>query len=216
MGLHRRAWVVEQPFQGRVVREEVQLPGPDEVLVEAEWGAVSAGSEYLVFSGAAQKTMELDAAADGTTGDSVYPLRYGYILTGRVAFCGARVNSEQWLGRRVYAFHPHATHAILPVDRLLPIPDGIAEEAAPLYANTETAVSLHWDAALLPGESVIILGAGIVGLLVAGIAARSGAGWVVLVDADQDRRRWAERYLRAAGCGSALATVDVVASLEQA
>ncbi len=216
MGIQRRVWEVERPFHGRVIREEVGLPGPDEVVVDAEWGAVSAGSEYLTFSGAAEKTMGFDAAAGGTTGDSIYPLRYGYILTGRVAFCGAQVDSEQWLGRRVYAFHSHATHAILPVDRLLPIPDTVSVDVAPLYANTETALSLHWDAHLLPGESVVIVGAGIVGLLVAGIAARSGVGWVVLVDSDEHRRSWAERYVHGLDGSAGIATVDVVSSLEEA
>ena len=234
MAVQRRAWEIEAPFHGKVVREEVELPGPEEVLVEAEWGAVSSGSEYLVYSGAASQAMSLDGAAQGGDGSdgaegadgakgadgaegadgakgadgaegadgaqggsgaAAYPLRYGYILTGRVSFCGSAVNSEQWLGRRVYTFHAHATHAVVPVDSLLPIPEHVAADRAPLYANLETALSLHWDAAILPGESVMIVGAGIVGMLAAAIAQRSGAGLVVLVDSDERRRQWAYRYL---------------------
>lgn len=222
MGLHRRVWEVERPFHGRVIREEVDLPRPEEVVVESEWGAVSPGSEYLVYSGAARQAMNLDAAARGIDGSSAYPLRYGYILTGRVSFCGDRVDSDEWLGRRVYAFHSHASHAVVPVDNLLLIPEDVSAEIAPLYANAETAMSLHWDAGILPGEAVVIIGAGIVGLLVAAIAQRSAAGCVVLVDSDERRRYWAEKYLqRGAGPDEgprslADTTVEVVSSLDEA
>jgi threonine dehydrogenase-like Zn-dependent dehydrogenase len=148
-----------------------------------------------------------------------YPLRYGYILTGRVSFCGSQVDRDQWLGRRVYAFHPHATHAVLPVNSLLPIPEEVPDDIAPLYANAETALSLHWDAGILPGEAAVIVGAGIVGMLVSAIARRSGAGAVVLVDSDERRRQWAERYLsNATDDTESLSgrSVEVVSSLHEA
>ncbi|MFW5694664.1 MAG: zinc-dependent alcohol dehydrogenase [Alkalispirochaeta sp.] len=216
MGLQRRVWEVQRPFYGQVIREEVALPGPQEVVVEAEWGAVSPGSEYATYSGAARETLRLDAAAGERTGDSVYPLRYGYILTGRISFCGSDVDRDQWLGRRVYAFHSHATHAILPVDAVLPIPETVPADLAPLYANTETALSVHWDAGVLAGEAVVIVGAGIVGLIAAGIAVRSGAGWVVVVEPEERRRSWARRYLHDDSGIPEDNPARVVASLEEA
>jgi len=169
MALSRRAWEIAAPGTGRIVKESIAMPGPGEVLVQAEWGALSPGSEILAFSGGIPDELALDDTQSSLPGRAAYPLRYGYILTGRVAFCGDGVDSEVWLGRRVFAFHPHASHAVVPVTGLLPIPDGVIPEQAPLYANTETALSLHWDGAILPGETVVVTGLGIVGLLVTAI-----------------------------------------------
>ena len=84
---------------------------------------------------------------------------------------------------------------MVPTDALLPIPDTVSTAAAPLYANVETALTLNWDAAILPGETVLVLGLGVVGVLTAAIAARSGAGLVVAVDPDAARRTHAVAFL---------------------
>jgi threonine dehydrogenase-like Zn-dependent dehydrogenase len=218
MALSRRAWEIAAPGTGRIVKESIAMPGPGEVLVQAEWGALSPGSEILAFSGGIPDELALDDTQSSLPGRAAYPLRYGYILTGRVAFCGDGVDSAVWLGRRVFAFHPHASHAVVPVTGLLPIPDGVIPEQAPLYANTETALSLHWDGAILPGETVVVTGLGIVGLLVTAIALERGAGCVVAVDPDADRRRWGEQYfssLRADPYGGGRG-LRVVASIEEA
>jgi threonine dehydrogenase-like Zn-dependent dehydrogenase len=176
MALSRRAWEIVAPGVGRIVNESIAMPGPGDVVVQAEWGAVSPGSEMLAFSGGIPDELALDDTQSSLAGRAAYPLRYGYILVGRVAFCGDGVDTDLWLGRRVFAFHPHASHAVVPARALLPIPEGIHPEEATLYANTETAVSLHWDGAILPGETVVVTGLGIVGLLVTAIALNCGAG----------------------------------------
>lgn len=218
MALSRRAWEIVAPGVGRIVNESIAMPGPGDVVVQAEWGAVSPGSEMLAFSGGIPDELALDDTQSSLAGRAAYPLRYGYILVGRVAFCGDGVDTDLWLGRRVFAFHPHASHAVVPARALLPIPEGIHPEEATLYANTETAVSLHWDGAILPGETVVVTGLGIVGLLVTAIALNRGAGCVVAVDPDPDRRRWAEEFFaRILAAAPQAATVPTVAaSIEEA
>lgn len=189
----RRAWELTAPGRGRIVEEALGEPGPGQLLVHAEWGALSPGSEALVFSGRVPADLSLDDSIAGMAGGVSYPLRYGYILSGVVAAAGSGLDS--WRGRRVYGFHPHATAALLDATAVVPVPEGVCPEHAPLYANVETALSLHWDAAILPGETVVILGAGIVGLLTATLALRRGASLVVLVDRNTERRVWASQAL---------------------
>lgn len=214
--MQRRAWELAAPERGRIVEESVTLPEAGAVLVEAEWGAVSPGSELLVYRGRVPRSMRLDDSLAALDGGVRYPLRYGYILTGRVSFCGPGVDSDVWLGRRVFTFHPHATHAVVSPDSLLPIPDGIDPMHAPLYANVETALTLHWDASILVGEAVLVTGLGIVGTLVTALAAGSGAGLVVAVEPDADRRAWASAFLRAGGHRSPGTVVELVGSLDEA
>ena len=47
-----------------------------------------------------------------------------------------------------------------------------ADRRAVLAANMETAVNICWDAAPLAGERVLVVGAGVVGLLTASLLAR--------------------------------------------
>jgi threonine dehydrogenase-like Zn-dependent dehydrogenase len=64
----------------------------------------------------------------------------------------------------------------------------------------ETALNLLWDAAPLPGERMLVVGAGVVGLLTASLLARIPAAVVTVVDLDPTRAALA----RAFGCGFAL------------
>lgn len=209
MGVRRTVVEIRAPGDAIVRTESVELPSHGEVLVTAEWGAISPGSESLVYAGGVPDDMTLDDSIGALSGGVTYPLRYGYTLAGRVSHCGEGVDVETWLGRRVFAFHPHASHAVVPVDEIFPIPDGLATDAAPLYANTETAVTLVWDGRIALGETVLVLGLGIVGQLVAALAARSGAGRVVAVDPDAARREAASHFLVGSGVSIAAAESEI-------
>ena len=56
----------------------------------------------------------------------------------------------------------------------------------------ETALNTHWDAGTLPGDHVLVVGAGIVGLLVAYLARRIVGTDVTITDIDPARARYAE------------------------
>ncbi|MDA3951290.1 MAG: zinc-binding alcohol dehydrogenase [Spirochaeta sp.] len=195
MAITRRAVEIRGVTDATVITESIAMPAAGEVLLTAEFGAISLGSESLVYRGKVPAELSLDDSIAALDGGVAYPVRYGYTVAGRVSHCGPGVDTERWLGRRAFAFHPHASHLVVPVDALLPIPDSVSTAAAPLYANVETALTLNWDAAVLPGETVLVLGLGVVGVLTAAIAARSGAGLVVAVDSDLARRAHAAAFL---------------------
>jgi threonine dehydrogenase-like Zn-dependent dehydrogenase len=69
-----------------------------------------------------------------------------------------------------------------------------------LAANMETALNAHWDAGVRVGDRVSVVGAGVVGSLVAALAARIPGTTVELVDIDPRRAALAE----ALGCRFAL------------
>jgi threonine dehydrogenase-like Zn-dependent dehydrogenase len=63
-----------------------------------------------------------------------------------------------------------------------------------LAANMETALNVLWDAAPLAGERMLVIGAGVVGLLCAGLLARLPAARVTLVDVNASRAPLAQRF----------------------
>ncbi len=77
----------------------------------------------------------------------------------------------EWLDRLVFALHPHQTVFNLPAEAVAPLPDGLPPARAVLAANMETALNAVWDAAPAAADSIAVVGAGVVGALVAFLCA---------------------------------------------
>lgn len=170
--------------------EPLPAPPAGQVQVRAGLSAVSPGTELLVYRGLLPADVPLDETIRALDGAPCYPLKYGYALVGQVTTLGAGVAPE-WLGRRVFAFHPHESAFNARPDELLPIPDDISNEQAVFLPNTETAVNFLLDGAPLIGERVLVFGLGVVGLLTGALLAELPLGRLVGVDLYPQRRQTA-------------------------
>ena len=81
-----------------------------------------------------------------------------------------------------------------------PVPAGVPARRAVLAANMETALNATWDAAPGPSGRIAVVGAGVVGALVAWLCGRIVGTQVTLVDLLPSRAALAERL----GVGFAL------------
>ncbi|MGH1363349.1 MAG: zinc-dependent alcohol dehydrogenase [Calditrichia bacterium] len=136
----------------------------EQLLIKARASAVSAGTELLAYRGQLPKDMPLDLAISNLTDTVEYPLQYGYAFVGEVLAIGKDVE-QKWLGKRVFSFQPHGTHAVVTALDLIEIPDGVSWEQAVLLPNMETAVSLLHDGAPIYDEQILVQGGGVVGYL---------------------------------------------------
>jgi threonine dehydrogenase-like Zn-dependent dehydrogenase len=109
-------------------------------------------------------------------------VKYGYCAVGVVEDGPAALT-----GQTVFALHPHQTRFATPVGFVSPVPDAIPARRAILGANMETALNGLWDSGAGPGDRIAVVGAGIVGLLVAYLAARMPGTSVTLVDVEASR-----------------------------
>jgi len=159
-----RALVYTGP--GRAEIEEIALPDLPEgwVQIRARHGALSRGTERLVFEGRVPESEWRRMRAPFQVGEFPFPVRYGYALTGVVEAGPAAL-----LDREVFALHPHQTLAQLPAEAAIPLPDGVPTARAVLAANAETALNAIWDAGPPPGARVLVVGAGLLGCLIAGV-----------------------------------------------
>ena len=123
-------------------------------------------------------------ACRGMQGSFALPILYGYSFVGTVAH-GPDV------GRRAFVMRPHQHKAIAVRTELQWLPEGMPAERATLFPNLETARNSVWDAQLEGAESVAIVGAGAVGLLVAFVLSLEHAGPVVVIERDPARRELA-------------------------
>src|SRR5215813_15340890 len=106
------------------------------------------------------------------------------------------------LGRRVFCLHPHQDRFIVPMAAVTEVPDTVPDRRATLAANMETAINGIWDATPGPGDHIAVIGAGVVGCLVAALAARLPGAEVELIDVDPRRQEIA------AGLGCRFATPE--------
>jgi threonine dehydrogenase-like Zn-dependent dehydrogenase len=103
-------------------------------------------------------------------------------------------------GRAVFALHPHQTRFAIPASAAIVLPRDLPPNRAVLAANMETALNIAWDAQVAPGDTVAIVGAGVVGSLAGAICARIPGCVVTLIDVNEARRVIATKL----GCAFAL------------
>lgn len=162
-------------------------PDADSVRVRTHCSALSAGTEMLVYRGELPQDLALDAVLENMQQRPTYPLQYGYASVGTVDAVGANI-VQGMLGKRVFAFAPHASHFVCDPAGLIDIPDNVSFEDAAFLANMETAVNLAQDGQALIGERVVLLGQGVVGLLLTSLVVRFGLSKLICVDGIAARR----------------------------
>jgi threonine dehydrogenase-like Zn-dependent dehydrogenase len=115
-------------------------------------------------------------------GSFPFPVKYGYSNVGRV-----EAGPEGLLGKLVFSLMPHQTVFQAQPNAVMVVPDGVAVPRAVLAANMETALNAVWDAAPGPGDRIAVVGAGVVGCLVAYLCGHLPGAEVTLVDINPER-----------------------------
>jgi 2-desacetyl-2-hydroxyethyl bacteriochlorophyllide A dehydrogenase len=183
--LRARALWFSAPRTAELREETAPSPGPGEVRVEATASAVSAGTEMLVYRGEVPGGLPLDLPT--LEGSYAFPIKYGYAVVGRVLDTGPDVEHLD-KGDPVFVHHPHQDVFVVPARMPVRLPDGLDPFLGVFCANLETALNVVHDTPLHLGETAVVLGGGVVGLLVARLLKLGGAGAVLVVDPLEKRR----------------------------
>jgi len=187
----RAFWVVA-PGRGEIRTESIRPPivsdgAAGQVLVRTTYSGISRGSEALVFNGRIPASEWQRMRAPFQAGEFPAPVKYGYSSVGIVD-----AGPTGAPGRRVFVLYPHQTQYVVPADAVYYLPDNVPSHRAVLAANLETALNGVWDAELERGAAVTVIGAGVVGSLVAWVAKRVLECRVSLVDINPGRAAVAE------------------------
>ena len=169
------------PRAGAVVLEASPAPppGPGEVLCRAQKSLVSRGTETFCLRGEYDK---------GTYWEEYirYPLHPGYSMVARVEAVGEGV--ERWRpGDRVSSWAPHRQYFTVAQEQLFPVPDAIDDDAATWATLARTTQLGVRRAQLELGESVGVIGLGILGQLVVQYLRLAGARRIVAIDTSAKR-----------------------------
>jgi NADPH:quinone reductase-like Zn-dependent oxidoreductase len=190
----RAFWVVA-PGRGEIRAQPLRALAPGELLIRSLVSAISRGTESLVFRGEVPESEWRRMRCPFQEGEFPAPVKYGYAVVGVI-----EEGPEDTIGRRVFCLHPHQDRFIVPEDAVIAVPNDVPERRAALAANMETAVNGLWDCAPGPGDRIAVIGAGVVGALVAALAARFPGAEVEVIDIDPTR----EPVATALGCRFAI------------
>lgn len=187
MGSEARAFWVAEPGRGEIRTARLKSPGSGEILVRALASGVSRGTEAIVFSGRVPPSQYQAMRCPFQEGEFPAPVKYGYASVGVVEEGPVALH-----GRRIFCLYPHQDFYVVSQGAVVPIPDAVPSERAVLGANMETALNVLWDAGPRIGDRIAVVGAGVVGCLVASLAAQLPGTRVELIDIDPRRSAIAE------------------------
>lgn len=176
-----RAYRLVSPAPYQMALEPFDLPETPPagaVLVAAVTTAVSAGTEVANYRG-------ITTYRTATTGNPYYP---GYSFAGTVLVVGEGVTGLQ-PGDRVAGAAPHASHALISEPmRLVPIPESVGFDQAALSTLGCIVLNAVRLAQIQLGESVAVVGGGLIGQLTGELARLSGGRPVVCLEPLARRR----------------------------
>jgi threonine dehydrogenase-like Zn-dependent dehydrogenase len=162
-------------------------PTGAQVLVRLERTIVSAGTELANFTG-----LEPDTRVPGKW--CYYPWRPGYGGIGRILKLGPGAPSTLEPGRRVYGIFHHASHAVVDASWQLcvPVPETLDATTAVMARMCGVAITAYQRARVTLGDTVVIIGLGLVGNLAGQFFLRAGQR-VIGLDLSPQRRALAEQ-----------------------
>ena len=164
---------------------ECAAPQADEVAVELEYSAISAGTEKANYIGLRNGTGLAEDA------EPVFPRTVGYSGAGVVTAVGENV-TDICVGDRVVAYWGvHKKHQIYNRNRVIHIPEGVSMQEASMTLIATFPLAAIRKTHLEIGESAMVMGLGILGIFAVQQLRAAGAYPVIAVDPVAERRELA-------------------------
>jgi 2-desacetyl-2-hydroxyethyl bacteriochlorophyllide A dehydrogenase len=168
------------PERGRATLESFTLPEPKpgEAIVQTEVTLISPGTERAFFLGLPNAPTN-------------YPHYPGYCNIGRVVALGEGTAGNLKVGDRVASHGSHASHVRAGVDYCAKVPEGLSPAEAAFCNLVGISMQGVRKARVELGESVLVLGQGLIGNLALQLARLQGAFPALGFDPDDGRRQTA-------------------------
>lgn len=193
MDSHRRSIVFPAPNTVEVIEEPVPEIGKNEVQARTLLSAVSPGTERLLYRGNMPDATESEGTIDSVLDDTSFPISPGYSCVGRIEKIGDSV-SDKYRDKLVFSFQPHTSRFVSPIEEVVVLPSKTSARDAALIPNVETAVNLVMDGQPIIGETVVIFGQGVVGILTLALTAQFPVRSLYTVEPDPSRRARSEAW----------------------
>ncbi len=174
--------VFTKPYTAELLETECLPPKENEVTVELEYSAISAGTEKANFIGMR------NSIHAGEEDEAIFPRRVGYSAAGIVTDIGSAIKDIKIGDRVVVYWGNHRKNITVSRNKVIKIPDEVSStEAAIAFISTFPLAAIR-KTGLEIGESAMVMGLGILGIFAVQLLKASGAYPIIAVDPVKERR----------------------------
>jgi len=170
-----------------LIEEPVRKLKDNEVLVKMVVSSISSGTERANLTGSKTTNFKVPEAAVAK-----FPRRVGYSSAGVVEQVGAAVTRVRPGDRVSMSWSKNCQYMVLAESNVYPIGDLSFEDAALLHIATFPLAAIR-KCRLEIGESAIVMGMGMLGILALQLLKQAGAAPIIAVDPDPSKREKALR-----------------------
>ena len=172
------------PGVAELVEENKPVASEGEVLVRLLRSTVSAGTERANLVGDPNVSPVKGAAV-------IFPRRSGYSSVGIVEGVGKGVTSVAVGDRVAISWSSHSEYCVSKESEVYKLPDNVTDAAAALVHIATFPLAAIRKCRLEVGESALIMGLGVLGLVSIGLLRAAGAAPIVAVDPVPEKRELA-------------------------
>lgn len=171
------------PCLAELLEEKTPVAGDGEVVVKVARTTLSAGTERANLVG--------DPNVSPTKSEVKFPRRSGYSASGVIVEVGSGVEGLSVGDRVACSWSSHSQYCRLKASRVYKLADDVDfDEAALVHIGTFPMAAIR-KCNLEIGESAIIMGLGVLGLVSIGLLRAAGAVPIIAVDPVESKRRQA-------------------------
>ena len=173
-----RTVIITEPYKVAVQEAETPEPEPGQILVRTSLSGISAGTEMNLYRGT-----NPDLVRRRWGERFVYPFVPGYQAVGVVVHRSPDVTDFE-VGDRVFTGGSHSEFTVADTGNCYRLPDALSDEQASLLSVARVALHGVRRGKIEFGDSVAVVGMGLMGQLAIQHARLAGAATTIAVDID--------------------------------
>ena len=179
--------VFTKPYTTELIEEEVKPLGENDVLVRLAFSTISSGTERANLVG------EVNVSVASYRTVAKFPRRVGYSSSGTVEAIGSGVTDVNIGDRVALSWSKHAQFCVVPSHHVYKLDDSISlEEGATWHISTFPMAAIR-KCKIEIGESAIVMGVGVLGMMAIKLLKAAGACPLIAVDPDEKKRSIAKK-----------------------
>ncbi len=184
--MQQKSIVFTQAYRAELLEEVAPTPGQGQVLVKLAVSTISSGTERANLVG----DVNINIARD-TSSVAIFPRRSGYSCAGVVAAVGEGVISVKPGDRVAVSWSVHSQYVCKAEHEVYKLDEGISFSEAALWHISTFPMAAIRKCHLEIGESAIVMGLGVLGMMGVKLLRAAGAVPVIAVDPVLEKREQA-------------------------
>lgn len=184
--MNQKVIVFTEPYKAEILEEAIPEPGPGQVLVNLAISTISSGTERANLIGEVNVNISRDSSPV-----PVFPRRSGYSSAGVVEKVGPSVTNLVPGDRVAMSWTRHNQYYCCKAEDVYKLGDATDFQEAALWHIATFPMAAIRKCGLEMGESAIVMGMGVLGMMAVKLLRAAGAAPIIAVDPVPEKREMA-------------------------